>query len=355
MMIHPKARPLISKLSLPTPIQKYFSNLNWEIDLSNNTNPHVGGFSEYPDVKQNDLKTLYLNRIFSINPPSFFSNKGQEALFAENILFTAGSMEGLDLILRTFAEPNKDIICVTSPSFSAYTHWALIHNLAVKKIPLLGDNLNQIDKEEIIQLNPKITFLCDPNNPTGTKLTDETIQKLCSSLDGLVIVDEAYIEFSDQPSSIFYLNKYKNLIILRTFSKAWALAGVRCGAIIADKSIINALRYVQLPFSFSSSSQEKVEERLLNPEETFASWQIIKKNRKEMLVELSNLRDVAKVFMSDTNFIMLVLKDFQKTIRLLNENKIHVLDCSASFPNSMRVSLGTKEQNERFLEVLRKS
>jgi len=355
MMIHPKARPLISKLSLPTPIQKYFSNLDWEIDLSNNTNPYVGGFSEYPDVKQNDLKMLYLNRILGINPSPYTSNGTREVLTFENVLFTAGSMEGLDLILRTFAEPNKDVICVTLPSFSAYTHWALIHNLEVKAIPLLGSNLNLIDEEEIIQLNPKIIFLCDPNNPTGTKLTPEAIQKLCSSLDGFVIVDEAYIEFSDQPSSIFYLNKYKNLIILRTFSKAWGLAGVRCGAIIADEPIINALRYVQLPFSFSSSSQEKVEERLLNPEKTFTSWERIKKNRKEMLEELSNLGGIAKVFESDTNFIMLVLKDFQKTIHLLNENKIRVLDCSASVPNSIRVSLGTEEQNQKFLEVLRKS
>ena len=180
MMIHQKARPLISKLSLPTPIQKYFSNLNWEIDLSNNTNPHVGGFSEYPDVKQNDLKTLYLNKILAINPPLSTSNGTREALTFENVLFTAGSMEGLDLILRTFAEPNKDAICVTHPSFSAYTHWALIHNLEVKVVSLFGDNLDQIDSEEVIKLNPKIIFICDPNNPAGTKINPETIQKLCT-------------------------------------------------------------------------------------------------------------------------------------------------------------------------------
>ncbi len=355
MMIHPNARPLISKLSLPTPIQKYFSNLDWDIDLSNNTNPYMGHLSDYPDVKQNDLKTLYLNRILDINSSPFISNADKKALTSENILFTAGSMEGLDLILRTFAEPNKDVICVPSPSFSAYTHWALIHNLEVKTIPLLGNNLNHIDGEEIIHLNPKIIFLCDPNNPIGTKLAPEMIQKLCNSLDGFVIVDEAYIEFSDQPSSIFYLNKYKNLIILRTFSKAWGLAGVRCGAIVADNSIINALRYVQLPFAVSSLCLDKVEESLLNPEETFVSWQRIKKNRKDMLEELSNLEGVSKVFKSDTNFLMLVLKDFQKTIRLLNENKIHVLDCSPSLPNSIRVSLGTEDQNQRFLEVIQRT
>ena len=355
MIIHPKARPIISKLSLPTPIQKYFSNLDWEIDLSNNTNPHAEGFSEYPDIKQSDLKTLYLNRILAINPSPLFSNGAEETPTSENVLFTVGSMEGLDLILRTFSEPNEDIICITSPTFSAYEHWALIHGLKVKTISLFGDNLDQINIEDVIEINPKIIFLCNPNNPTGTKLAPETIQKLCDSLDGFVIVDEAYIEFSDQPSSIFYLNKYKNLIILRTFSKAWGLAGVRCGVVLADKLIINTLRYVQLPFAFSSPAQEKVSELLLNPEKTFSSWRRIKKNRDDLLEALSNLESVAKVFKSDTNFIMPVLKDFQKTMSLLKEHKIHVLDCSASLPNSIRVSLGTDEQNQKFLDVVRKT
>ena len=355
MMIHPKARPIIAQLSLPSPIQKYFSNLSWEIDLSNNTNPYVGDFSDYPDVKHNDLKTLYLNRILGINPSHSFSGCVREDLTSENVLFTAGSMEGLDLILRTFAEPNKDVICVTSPSFSAYTHWALIHNLEVKTISLLGRDLNHINEEEVIQLKPKIIFLCNPNNPTGTKISAETIQRLCNSLDGFVVVDEAYIEFSDKPSSIFNLNKHKNLIILRTFSKAWGLAGVRCGAIIADKSIINTLRYVQLPFAVSSFALIKVEERLSSPEDTFASWKRINKNRENMFEILSNLKCVAAVLKSDTNFIMLVLKNFQKTMDLLNERNIHVLDCSKSLPNSIRVSLGTEEQNQKFLEVMYKS
>lgn len=271
MLIHPKARPIISKLSLPTPIKKYFSNLDWEIDLSNNTNPYIEGFSEYPDVKQHDLKKLYLNQILSLNPLSSFTKEEREVFTSDNVLFTAGSMEGLDLILRTFSEPKKDVICVTSPTFSAYEHWALIHGLCVKTIPLFGEELDQIKIEDVSKLDPKIVFLCDPNNPTGTKLSPETIHKLCDSLDGLVIVDEAYIEFSDQSSSIFCLNKYKNLIILRTFSKAWGLAGVRCGVVIADKLIIHALRYVQLPFAFSSPAQEKVAELLLNPGKIFSS------------------------------------------------------------------------------------
>lgn len=170
MMIHPKARPLLSKLSIPTPIKKYFSNLNWEIDLSNNTNPYTGEFSEYPDVQQSNLKELYLKKILSINPLLSTTKTLKQVLTCENVLFTAGSMEGLDLLLRTFCEPNKDVICIPSPSFSAYEHWALIHGVQVKKIPLFENNVDHVELKDIITINPKIIFVCDPNNPTGTKL-----------------------------------------------------------------------------------------------------------------------------------------------------------------------------------------
>lgn len=352
MMMHPQARPIIAELALPFPIRKYFSHLDWEIDLSNNTNPYLGDEAQYPDVKQDQLKDLYLQTILSLNPPPALEKNNTGALSSSNILLTVGAMEGADLLLRTFAEPYKDVVCVTHPSFFGYEHWARLHSLQVKKIPLLGNQLNQIDIKEVITLNPKLTFICNPNNPTGTRLEEGILQKLCESLNGLVIVDEAYIEFSDSASSIFYFNTYKNLVILRTFSKAWGLASVRCGAIIADPLIINALRYVQLPFGVSSFSQEKVRAQLLYPQKTFASWQRIKKDRTALMEDLSTLPNVATVFQSDTNFIMLVLKNFQKMMERLKKHKIHVLDCSSLFPNSIRVSLGTEKQNRTFLEAI---
>lgn len=264
-------------------------------------------------------------------------------------------MEGLDLLLRTFAEPNTDVICIGHPTFPAYEHWALIHTLKVKKIPLLGEDLNTLSVEDILKINPKMVFLCNPNNPTGTKLDSKVIETLCESLEGFVVVDEAYIEFSDISSSVFHLNKYSNLIVLRTFSKAWGLAGVRCGVIISDKSVIHALRHVQLPFGFSSFSQAKVRERLFDTEETFLSWKRIEKNRDELIATLLTLEEVTKIFKSHTNFIMLVLKDFRKVMGLLKKHKILVLDCSSSIPNSIRVSLGNEKQNMKFLEVMREA
>lgn len=351
MMIHAKARPLISKLSIPSPIKKYFIHQDWEIDLSNNTNPYVGSLGDYPDVCQNHLKDIYISTILSLKP----SPKVKPKITRENVLFTVGSMEGLDLIIRTFAEPNQDVICLTSPTFPAYEHWALIHNLTVKHVPLLGENLNHLSIKPIYDINPKIIFICDPNNPVGSKLDVSVIPQLCESLSGFVVVDEAYIEFSDHPSSLYYLKRYKNLIILRTFSKAWGMAGVRCGAILADKLVINALRYVQLPFGLSSKSQETVREGLLNPDRIFDSWHRIKRNRDTLIAELSKLKAVKKIYKSETNFIMPIFNDFVIILEHLKANKINVLNCSGTIENSLRVSIGNEQQNRKFLEVIKEA
>lgn len=354
-LIHKKSRPVLSNLSLPSPITKYFSSDVWDIDLSANTNPYLGHFAQYPDVQQTKLKEIYLNRILSLNPPSSFQKEGHGDVSSDNLLFTVGSMEGIDLLLRTFAEPNKDVICVASPTFPAYKHWALIHNLKVQEIPFGGEELTSLSVKDILKINPKMVFLCNPNNPTGTQLDPHIITELCESLEGFVVVDEAYIEFSDLPSSIFNLSKYNNLIILRTLSKAWGLAGIRCGVIIADKTVLHSLRHIQLPFGFSSVSQAKVRERLFDAEETFLSWKKIKNNRDELIEKLSRMEEVTKVFKSHTNFIMMVLKDSQQGMALFKKHKILVLDCSSSLSNSIRVSIGNEQQNKKFLDVMRES
>jgi len=348
MSVHPNARAVVSKLTIPSPIKKYFSNDVWEIDLSTNTNPYGENFADYPDIMQEDLKNLYVNRAIKVKTKS----EDIPHLTPNNLLFTVGLMEGIDILLRTFCEPNKDTICILHPAFSAYEHWGLIHNLEIKNVPLSGEHLNTFSLEQVIQTNPKMVFMCNPNNPIGTSLSSELIEKVCESIDGFVVVDEAYIEFADHPSSLVYLNKHKNLIVLRTLSKAWGLAGIRCGIIFADRLIINSLRYVQLPFGLSSPTQALVRKCLSNPEKTVTSWQRIKRDRQNMIDELSTLEAVEKVFNSQTNFIMVVLKDHQRVMKLLQDHKIQVLDCSASLPHAIRVSIGTEEQNQKFMEVM---
>lgn len=353
MMVHPKSREVFSKLPLIGPLKKYLSGIEIDTDLSNNTNPFLGQLANYPDLIQKSLKEQYWHFIASINRPIFFSSKDNDKITSNNILFTVGSSEGIDLLLRAFAEPNKDAIAVADPSFPAYEHWGLIHNLQICKFKLLGENYDQFNITEIIKKNPKIVFLCHPNNPTGTLLNQDTIYQLCASFDGLVIVDEAYIEFSEIPSLIYDLSRFKKLIILRTLSKGWGLAGVRCGAIIAaDPLVINTLRYIQVPFGFSTPSQEIVADRCQSPKAMIHSWEQVRKERNELSTKLSILKVVERVIPSHANFLLVELNNFPQVMDILHRHKIYVVDCSPVIPNSIRVSVGKAEENQKFLDAL---
>ena len=349
MFIHKRARRLLRQLSLPTPIQKYFSQDAWTLDLSNNTNPYAGVFAEYPDVLQAALKDQYIKKILELD--------GIESrdITADNVLFTVGSLEGIDLLLRTLGDPGQDSVCIPHPTFSAYEHWASLHDLKVIKVPLEGEDLNSFSVQEIIEINPKMVFLCTPNNPTGTLLEASLIPALCEGLEGFVIVDEAYREFSKAGPCVSLLEKYDNLVILRTFSKAWGLAGLRCGVILAHPYLIYALRHTQLPFGFSTFAQQKVKECLENSEALQRSWEVLKESRTHLIQELGTLSAVTKVFPSETNFIFILLKEFKKTMALLKRENIFVADWSSSFPKAIRVSVGTPEHNVRFLEIMRQA
>lgn len=354
MKVHPLSREVFFNLSLVGPLKKSLSGVKVETDLSNNTNPFLGALGHYPDIVQTALKEKYWHLITSIQPPYPTFHHEYKKITPDHILFTVGSSEGIDLLLRAFAEPGQETIAVTEPSFPAYEHWGRIHNLQVKKFELSGENYDHLKIADIIKENPKLVFLCRPNNPTGTLLSQEVIYELCNAIAGFVIVDEAYIEFSEVPSLIYDLPRFKNLIILRTLSKAWGLAGARCGVVIAsDAQVINTLRYIQVPFGFSTPSQEIVAERCLFPDEMFNSWERVRREREQLSNVLLTLNIVEKVTPSHANFLLVKLRDFSKVMGVLAHHKIHVVDCSNTIANSVRVSVGTEAENQTFLNVLR--
>ncbi|MBM3633274.1 MAG: aminotransferase class I/II-fold pyridoxal phosphate-dependent enzyme [Alphaproteobacteria bacterium] len=340
LTIHPQARDSIKKLGLQGPLKKHFSQIPFQIDLSNNTNPLSPYLPNYPMIDPLELKQLYLDFI------------GNESLTPENLLFTVGSADGIDLILRGFAQPPSDVICVTDPTYFAYEHWATLYDLPIKKIPLTGDNFEDISVKNIKNIDPKIFILCNPNNPTGTQVRTETIENICQTINGLVVIDEAYIEFSDQESAAKMLHKYDNLVILRTLSKAWGMAGARCGIILADKRIINTLLYVQAPFSFSIPTQDSVREGLTHSTPLKQSWEIIKQERDKLVQSLKGLSCVSKVYPSQSNFVMVILKDFDKTFARLLNRGIYVASCRWAIPSAIRISVSTKNNNQALLQAL---
>src|SRR3990167_7689475 len=177
-----KLRNSLHNLSIPMPIQKHFSGESWRVDLSSNTNPFGKIFAAYPDVLQFSLKKRYLKIITSLKAPPV----QKVALSEKNVLFTAGSIEGIDLLLRAFPEPAQDEVYSLSPTFSAYKHLGAMNGFHVKQIPFYGKNLDQVDVDALVMLNPKMLFLCNPNNPTGTIISQKVIEKLCQGLEGLV-------------------------------------------------------------------------------------------------------------------------------------------------------------------------
>lgn len=353
MQVHPKSRSIFSEIPLIGVLKKHFAEMDLDVDLSNNTNPLLGKLGNYPDLVQKSLKKHYWQVISSLNQPTNYTSQEIDKTIDQHILFTVGSSEGIDLLLRSFAEPNKDTIAVTQPSFPAYEHWGRLHNLQIKRFKLKGENYNQLDVDDMIKENPKLVFLCNPNNPTATLLNPEIINKLCDSIDGFVIVDEAYIEFSSISSAIYDLSRFNNLIVLRTLSKAWGLAGVRCGAVIAaDPLVINTLRYIQIPFGFPTPSQELVADRCAFPQIMIASWEHMTKERVNLIKKLSSLRAVKKITPSDVNFFLVELNHFSTVMTFLNQHKIHVVSCDNEIANSIRVSVGTEEENQKFLKVM---
>ncbi len=348
--LHPQVRSIFRKLSLPGPVRKYFSAPVAKIDLSNNTNPHLGAEAVYPDLGQETLKKRYLENITHLNTSS---GDTKPDLDSEHVLFTVGSIEGIDLLIRTFCEPREDTICVLEPTFPAYEHWALIHGVKVERISLSDDQFSSFSIAKVLEINPKITFLCNPNNPTGTCLEPRLIKSLCSQSHGFVVVDEAYIEFSDDPSSLFLLNEFSNLIILRTLSKAWGMAGVRCGAVIAHPLVVDTLRYIQVPFGFPTLSQEKALDVFTYPEKVYASWKIIKKDRFYLTEELRKLKSVLKIFDSQTNFLLVVFQDLRQVLEYLTAHEISVQNCDEAVPGAARITIGTREEIDFLLSTLK--
>lgn len=338
--IHPHARQSLKKLGLKGPLKKHFSQIPFNIDLSNNTNPHSPYLPDYPLIDPVEIKQLYLDYV------------GNQHLKPDNVLFTVGASDGIDLILRGFAQPPSDVVCITDPTYFAYEYWATLYDLQVKKVPLKGENYDELNLEDIERINPKIFILCNPNNPTGTQIDLQTIEKICQTISGLVVIDEVYIEFSNQESAASILHKYENLVILRTLSKGWGMAGARCGVILGDTRIINTLLLVQTPFSFSIPTQEWVRKGLMNPTPLKESWDVIKKERDQLYQNLRSMSCVAKAYPSQTNFVMVILKDFEKTFARLLGKGIYVASCRSAVPNAIRISVSTTNNNEALLEAL---
>lgn len=312
---------------------------NEGIFLDANENPY-GSLNRYPDPQQRELKSK-LAQLKGVKP---------EQIFVGN-----GSDEVIELAFRIFCTPGKDKALTFSPTYGMYKVSAAINDVELIHVPLTEEF--QINREAfkpyLEDKHIKLIFLCSPNNPTGNILRKEDIEYVLTNFRGIVIVDEAYIDFADTTSTIELLDKYNNLVVSQTFSKAWGLAGIRVGTAYAHKEILALYNKVKPPYNISRINQEEAVRALDNMEEYQKHLDLILSERSRLLEELKNISAIKKIYPTDANFILVEVDDADKLYDDLVSKGIIIRNRNTAVPNCLRFSIGTKEENDRLLEGLR--
>ena len=269
-----------------------------------------------------------------------------------------GSDEPIDLIIRLTCEPQEDNIIILPPTYGMYEVSASVNNVEIQKINLTPDY--QIDTDKILaSINPKtkLIFICSPNNPTGNVIERNSILKIIENFQqGIVIIDEAYNDFADEPSFIPELDNFPNVMVLQTFSKAWGLASLRLGMAFASEELIKLLNKIKYPYNINGLTQRQLIENINNVDFVKKSVQTLIQNREILTKELSTLDIVTKIFPSDANYLLVKFKEAKSVFDYLIEHKTIVRDRSKVVlcEDSLRISVGTEKENEQLIILLNK-
>lgn len=336
-------RPNIEKLKPYSSAKDEYSGVaNVLLDANENSlgSPLSKWYNRYPDPYQKDIKV----KLASIkNIP------------ASQIFLGNGSDEIIDLLFRTFCEPGKDNIIICPPTYPMYEVNANINNIGIKSAPLLPDfQLNVAHIEQLVDDNTKIIWICSPNNPTGNSLDRIDIETILNHFKGIVVVDEAYINFSKQKSFIQSLIDYPNLVVLQTLSKAWGLAGLRVGMCFASEAVIGYLNKVKAPYNISLVAQELVLKALDEVGQVNDMIQHLVDMRIALAEVIASMPHVEKVYPSDTNFLLVKIPNASKLYQYLCTQGIIVRDRS-SLPNcadSIRITVGNEQENTLLVDAM---
>ncbi len=309
--------------------------------LDANENPFENGVNRYPDPQQGKLKFI-LSEIKNIS--------------TEKILLGNGSDEVLDLIFRAFCEPNQDNVITLPPTYGMYSVLANINAIAIKEVqlssnfqPKVAGILNTQDG------NSKLLFICSPNNPTANSFDADKIEKLISEFKGIVVIDEAYIDFSNEASWISRLSEFPNLIVTQTLSKAYGMAGIRLGICYASEEIISVLNSIKPPYNVNELTQLKAIERLSNIEKIQQEIKKLVSDRNQLSEALLTINFVEKIYPSDANFVLLKVDDATKRYNQLIEKGIVIRNRTNQVlcDNCLRITVGTSHEVDVLITALK--
>ena len=310
-----------------------------EILLDANENPY-GLLNRYPDPFQNKLR-VSLSKMKKISKASIFIGNGSDQI--------------IDLAFRVFCNPGIDKALTFIPTYGMYQVSADINNVELIKLALNKDF--QIEKEGLKTLlkNPsiKLLFLCSPNNPTGNCINIEDILFLAKNFSGIVVIDEAYIDFSSRPSTIQLINSFPNLIVVQTLSKAWGLAGARIGIAYSKPELIGLFNKIKPPYNVSELNQRAACEALAKKRDYINQKRAILNEKEKLVNQLNEMEEVIKVFPSETNFLLVQFKNPKKIVRRLQKNRIIVRDRTKEIEGCLRITVGTSKENKLLVNKLK--
>jgi histidinol-phosphate aminotransferase len=278
---------------------------------------------------------------------------------SDQLLVTRGSSEAIDLVIRTFCRAGQDSVLVTAPSFSMYRHYAEVQGARLIEVQSDAAQDFAIDVAAILEAcdeTTRVIFVCSPNNPTGTTLPRAALEHLLEQRgdDSAVVVDEAYVEFGEHASVIELLDRYRNLLVLRTLSKALGFAGARCGAVAGPADVVRMLSAVQAPYALATPVVECVEDALQDEQLELARQTVleISSERDRLAESLTQYGFVLKVWPSDANFLLVRFADAKRVARRCAEQKVLLRDFAGELDNCIRISIGSKEENDELLRTL---
>jgi histidinol-phosphate aminotransferase len=320
---------------------EYVSDGSKMIFLDANENPFENGLNRYPDPQQRSLKTLLAD---------------QRQVQEKNILLGNGSDEVLDLIFRAFCEPNQDNVITLPPTYGMYKVLSGIN--AVENVEVMLTPDFELDVTQILERvdeKTKIIFICSPNNPTGNAFQKKSIERLLENFNGLVVIDEAYVDFSEKEGWLSVLANYPNLIITQTMSKAYGMAGIRLGICYASAEIITILNKIKPPYNINQLTQYQALKRILDDTMVQEEVQQILKERKTLTKALKLLDFVNKVYPSDSNFILVKVDDANKRYQQLLDANVVVRNRSNQplCENTLRFTVGSPEENKKLIAILK--
>ena len=334
-------RPNVLKMKAYSSARDEFKSIGDSmIFLDANENPFGTDVNRYPDPQQRELKQILV---------------AKEDIGTDQILLGNGSDEVLDLLFRAFCEPGKDNVISLPPTYGMYKVLADLNNIENREVLLTQDFQPDVPKiMEAVNANSKLLFICSPNNPTGNLISEKNVKELLTRFNGLVVIDEAYIDFAKAESWVNKLNEFPNLIVTKTLSKAYGMAGIRLGICYASAEIIAVLNKIKPPYNINSLTQQWAIQELSDTKRVSCEIAGLNSEKEKLTEVLGQLSFVEKVFSSDANFVLIKVDAATKRYQQILEKGVVVRNRSSQplCENTLRISIGTPEENLNLIKTL---